>query len=153
MNHPIMFRDRDNKIKERDNKIRERDNKILRPNKILTKYRYFRFHHHIEQYLSKIFQPLTINDYNIKDSLDAVNRINHILQKLFFVSFDVESIFKNVPLQTCLNVIIKRIYDNKLINTNIKKITTHKLIKDTWKKTAFRFDNIIYEQIDGVSMG
>ena len=29
----------------------------------------------------------------------------------------------------------------------------HKLIKDTCKKTAFSFDNIIYEQIDGVSMG
>ena len=27
-----------------------------------------------------------------------------------------------------------------------------KLIKDTCKKTAFSFDNIIYEQIDGVSM-
>ena len=28
-----------------------------------------------------------------------------------------------------------------------------KLIKDTYKKTAFNFGNIIYEQIDGVSMG
>ena len=28
-----------------------------------------------------------------------------------------------------------------------------KLIKDTCKKTAFSFDNEIYEQIDGVSMG
>ena len=28
-----------------------------------------------------------------------------------------------------------------------------KLTKDTCKKTAFSFDNIIYEQIDGVSMG
>ena len=29
----------------------------------------------------------------------------------------------------------------------------HKLIKDTCKKTAFSFENIIYNQIDDVSMG
>ena len=43
-------------------------------------YRYYRdttgsTHYHVRQYLSEIFQPLTINDYNIKDSFDAVNRL------------------------------------------------------------------------------
>ena len=48
-------------------------------------------------------------------------------------------------LQRSINVILKRIYDDKLINTDIKKNTTQKLIKGTCKKTAFSFDNIIYE--------
>ena len=48
-------------------------------------------------------------------------------------------------LQRSINVILKKIYDDKLINTDIKKNTTQKLIKGTCKKTAFRFDNIIYE--------
>ena len=32
----------------------------------------------LEQYLSKIFQPLTVYDYNMKDSSDVVNRIKNI---------------------------------------------------------------------------
>ena len=47
---------------------------------------------------------------------------------------------------------LKRIYDGKLIHIDIKKNTMHKLIKDTCKKTAFSFENIIYNQIDDVSM-
>ena len=30
-------------------------------------------HYRVRQYLSTIFQPFTINDYNIKDSFDIVN--------------------------------------------------------------------------------
>ena len=48
---------------------------------------------------------------------------------------------------------LKRIYDGKLIHIDIKKNTMHKLIKDTCKKTAFSFENIIYNQINDVSMG
>ena len=48
---------------------------------------------------------------------------------------------------------LQRIYDGKLIHIDIKKNTMHKLIKDTCKKTAFSFENIIYNQINDVSMG
>ena len=114
--------------------------------------------YHVGQYLSEIFQALTVNNYKIEDSFVVVNRMINIPQKLFnegyrFVSFNVKSLFTNVLLQRSINVISKRIYDDKLIDTDIKKNTKRKLIKDTCKKTAFSFDSIIYEQIDGVSMG
>ena len=56
-------------------------------------------------------------------------------------------------LVSLTNGMLKRIYDGKLIHIDIKKNTMHKLIKDTCKKTAFSFENIIYNQIDDVSMG
>ena len=77
----------------------------------------------------------------------------NFLGKVIGLRHCVESLFTNVPLQESINVILKRIYDDKLIHTDIKKNTMRKLIKGTCKKTAFSFDNIIYEQIDGVSMG
>ena len=37
------------------------------------------------------------------------------------VSFDVVSLFTNVPLEEEIHIIIKRIYDQTEINTNIPK--------------------------------
>ena len=48
---------------------------------------------------------------------------------------------------------MNRVYKEKAISTSLKQRTLKKLIKDTCSKTAFLFDNVIYEQIDGVSMG
>ena len=69
------------------------------------------------------------------------------------MSFDVTSLFTNVPLSKTINIIIDRIYNKNLVQTTISKKTLRKLIKDTCTKTVFSANNILYEQIDGVSMG
>ena len=58
-----------------------------------------------------------------------------------------------MPLQKTIDIILKKVYVEKVINTTVKKNSMRKLIKNTCKKTAFVFVNEIYEQIDGVSMG
>ena len=105
-----------------------------------------------------MLQPLTYNDYNLEDSFDAVKRIRSIPPELFdddyqFFSFDVESLFTNVPVKKTINIILDRVYNKKLINTNLKKRTMKKLLLDSCRKTTFSFDNVLYEQCDGVSMG
>ena len=115
-------------------------------------------HYSVGKYISELLQPLTQNEFTLKDSFDAASRIKLIPSELFdqgykFVSFDVESLFTNVPLQRTLEIIVDRIYNKKLIDTNLKKSTLRKLIRDTCTKTAFSCNNQLYEQIDGVSMG
>ena len=104
-----------------------------------------------------MLQPLTHNAYNLKDSFDTVKRIRSIPRELFdedyqFVSFDVQSLFTNVPIKKTINTILDRVYNKKLINTKLKKRKTKKLLVDSCTKTAFSFDNALYEQCDGVSM-
>ena len=70
-----------------------------------------------------------------------------------YISFDVESLFTNVPIKRTVDLILKRIYTDKLVSTNLKKCTLNKLILDTCTKTAFSFNNKLYQQKDGVSMG
>ena len=70
-----------------------------------------------------------------------------------FASFDVESLFTNVLLQRTINIILDRVYDNKLIATQLKKQILEKLIKNACSKTVFSANNKLYQHIDGVSMG
>ena len=103
-------------------------------------------------------QPLTQNEFTLKDTFDAANRIKSIPPDLFiqgdkFVSLDVESLFTNVPLQRTLNIILARIFNKKLIDTNLRKSTLRKLILDTCTKTVFSCNNKLFEQTVGVSMG
>ena len=50
-------------------------------------------------------------------------------------------------------IIFKRIYQDKVIHTTLRKHTMKKLIIEFCIKTAFSFNNKIYKQMDGVSMG
>ena len=58
----------------------------------------------IGKYLSKLLSPLTVNDYTLKDSFGTANRIKAIAAEIMnrhqFVSFDVVSLFTNVPHHT-----------------------------------------------------
>ena len=57
-------------------------------------------YYHVRQYLSEIFQPFTTNDYNIKDSFDAANRIKNIPKKLFDEGHRFVSLCR-VPIHKC----------------------------------------------------
>ena len=108
--------------------------------------------------MASLLKPLTVNEFSVKDSFDAVTRINIIPKDLLesnhkSISFDVKSLFTNVPISKTINVILKRIYDDKFVSTNLRKRPLKKLILDTCTKTAFTFNNKLYEQKDRVSMG
>ena len=115
-------------------------------------------YYNIGKYISSLINPLTQNEFVLRDSFDAVERIKSIPSSLFnegykLVSFDVTSLFTNVPLDFTIDIILDRIYDKNFFNTNIKKNTMRKLLKDICTKTAFSFNGKIFKQIDGVSMG
>ena len=112
----------------------------------------------IDKYLSSLINPLPHNDYSVKDTFEAVNKIRSIPPELFeqgyrYYSLDVVSFFANVPLNRTMKVILKRVYEEKLLVTKLGKSTLKKLVKDTYMKTGFSYNNKVYKQIDGVSMG
>ena len=72
----------------------------------------------------------------LDDSYYAARKLNNILEELLncgykYVSFDVESFFTNVTLRKNVNIILKRVYSDKLIQTNLKKQSLKKLLLDS----------------------
>ena len=56
-----------------------------------------------------------MNEFTLKDSFDAVNKIKNIPPHLFddgynYVSFDVESLFTNVPIKRAIDHSQKNLY-------------------------------------------
>ena len=93
-------------------------------------------HYSVGKYLSELLNPLTHNDYSLKDSFDAATRIRRILPQVrenddyMFISLDVASLFTNVPLKKTVNIILKGIYNEKQIPTPLSKRSLKKLILD-----------------------
>ena len=110
----------------------------------------------IAKFLANLLNPLTLNDFTVKDSFDAANKIQQIPKELFdsgykFVSFDVISLFTNVPLAKTIDIILKCVYSENLVTTNLTKRLIKKLLKDACSETVFTFNDKIYKQIDGAS--
>ena len=116
-------------------------------------------HCNVGKYITKLLNPLTQNEYSLKDTFDAAEPNKKIPkeqirnEKYTLISLDVVSLFTNVPLRKTVNIILDHVYNEKLIKTTLSNNVLKKLILDTCQKTAFRFNNIIFEQKDGASMG
>ena len=77
----------------------------------------------VGKYLTSLLNPLTIDECLVKDS-DTANRIKGISQHFIengyqYILLDVESLFTNVTIKRTVDLILKRIYTDKLVSTNL----------------------------------
>ena len=107
------------------------------------------------KYLSNLLQPLAKSEYTIESTKTFIEtlRTKVVLDNHKLVSFDVKSLFTNVPLETTINIILKRIYVNKEIKTGIPKKELKTLLLLCTQSVQFYFNGDLYTQIDGVAMG
>ena len=115
-------------------------------------------HYLTAKFLANLLKPLTTNQFTFDDSFDAARKIKNIPKELFscdykYASFNAMSLFTTVPLCKTVHIILKRVYQDKIIKTNLKKRSLKKLLIDACTKTLFILNNNIYEQKDGVNMG
>ena len=100
-------------------------------------------------------KELSKNEYTVQNTKDFVNFIK--LQKIPFnhqlISFDVVSLFTNVPVDATIDIIIRRIYEFKEIVTRITKNEMRELILLCTKNIHFTFNGETFTQVGGVAMG
>ena len=109
--------------------------------------------YNLAKYLCTLLNPHIPNDYCAQDTFTFVSGVTrlHTLNK-FMVSFDVESLFTNIPLIESINLAVDYIMkgnpDIKLGRENLTK-----LFFFATAQTQFSFLGNFYDQIDGVAMG
>ena len=108
-------------------------------------------------WLNEILIPLRDHPANLKDGIQFVNEISKlsINQSDQLASFDVKSLFTNIPIEFVINLILEKIYDENHIDKfyGMKKTQFKKLLNWVTKKTVLQFNDSYFEQIDGIAMG
>ena len=112
------------------------------------------FSYKTAKYLSKLLSPLVVNNYLLIDSYNFVSRLRNLnFRNAHVLSFNVESLFTNIPTDSTINLILERVYKNKEIDIMIPEHELKKLLNLCIKDNIFLFDGSLYQQVDGVAMG
>ena len=109
--------------------------------------------YNLAKFLIPILEPLTHNEYTVKDSFSFAREITTYDSSLFMASLDVESLFTNIPLKETLNNCINDLHNKNFYNGKLNKTELFHLLETGTSESSFIFDYLLYKQIDGVAMG
>ena len=113
------------------------------------------YNYNLASFLDKLIKPtLSISKYILKDSFDFVNKVSKFdCKDLFIVSFDVESLFTNIPINETIELAIDMCFGVEKTFYNFSKDQFKKLLEICTKESHFEFKGNYFNQIDGVAMG
>ena len=110
------------------------------------------FNYNLARFLCDLLSPLVPNDYSCKDTFSFLSQIkNANLCKKFLVSYNVTSLFTNIPLQETIDKAINPIFNHNP-NLDITKKELKRLFLFATSQIHFIFNSKSYNQIDGVAM-
>ena len=111
------------------------------------------YNYNLAKYLCNLLSPHIPTQHCATDTLPFVQDIQSLsMFGKFMVSFDVESLFANIPLEECIDLVVNYISegnpDLKLSESELRSLFTV-----ATAQTHFLFNGSFYDQIDGVAMG
>lgn len=74
--------------------------------------------------------------------------------ELYMCSFDIVSLFTNIPLRQTFEICLDALYRNdNVVPPSVPEKVLEKLLTKATTDVEFSFDDVMYRQIDGVAMG
>ena len=109
----------------------------------------------VSKYVANLLSPLTKNEHNIESTKDFLSKLKRVKIRNGYkmVSLDVVSLFTSVPLDYTINIILDKVYKEKMIKTRLTRIELKTLLEMCTKEVHFTFNNNVYKQTNGVAMG
>ena len=107
----------------------------------------------IAKYLVPILKDHTVNDYTVSDSFSFVDGVIKQNADLHMATFDVKSLFTNIPLNETIDICVNNLFCRKKKVQGLLKRHFKQLLNLATKSSCFLFNGNYYCQIDGVAMG
>ncbi|KAG1652534.1 hypothetical protein GQR58_026230 [Nymphon striatum] len=110
----------------------------------------------IAKYLVSILSNLTFNSYSVKDSFQFADEIRSFpnADRYFMASFDVESLFTNVPIHETIDICISKLFPSK--DSSVIGLTSslfRRLLELATLNSFFLFNRKLFRQTEGLGMG
>ena len=112
------------------------------------------FSYNISKFLASFLNVMTINEYTIRKTSEFIDTIKELKfnSDVVLASFDVESLFTNIPLSETCDIIENNLHQGNY-NLPIKIELFVKLLKIAVTESVFLFNSKYYKQVNGCSMG
>ncbi|KAL5263627.1 hypothetical protein ACHWQZ_G008854 [Mnemiopsis leidyi] len=110
------------------------------------------------KFVAKIIQPTAVSSHgtDFNDTFQFVSQLLDLdFQESIMASFDVQSLFTNVPLAETIDVCMDKLYrgNGNIPVPNLPEQVLRKLLSLCVCDNTFVFNGKVYSQIDGVAMG
>ena len=111
--------------------------------------------YNIAKFLVPILSSLTRNKYTADNSYSFAKELANLphADQYFMASFDVESLFTNIPLHETITICLDLLFRNTNTVLNLTKTLFKQLLTYAVTNTFFIFDGQLYEQVEGLGMG
>ena len=109
----------------------------------------------LAKYLDNFIKPCIPKKYMLNSTQDFLEKINAFSLKgnEVMVSYDVISLFTNVPLLETINIVLDYVYaPDSPVTPPFDKGTFRKMLV-LCSQSYFMYNDVLYQQINGVSMG
>ena len=93
----------------------------------------------LSKFLVPMLEPLTANEYTIKDSFTFTEQLQSFDSKLVMASFDMESLFTNIPLQKTIDLCLENLFKDRIHVNNLLKDSFRELLNITSKHHIEKF--------------
>ena len=100
-----------------------------------------------------ILEPLTYNEFTVKDSFSFAKDITTYNSSLYMASLDVKSLYTNIPLNETINNYGSDLHNKNLYNRKLSKRDLFKHLETATSESFSIFDYLLYKQVDGVARG
>ena len=112
------------------------------------------YNYALAKFLSKMLDPYVSKKHSAKDTFSFLKNLSEQDKKgVFMVSYDVTSLYTNIPLNETISIAVDKIFEAQHSNIKISKDELRRLFQFATSGTHFQFNGKIYDQVDGVSMG
>ena len=117
------------------------------------------YNYALAKWLDDKLKPLAANKYTITDTFEFVNEVHDLKINSgdLLVSYDVSSLFTNVPLDETISILADKAFTNDWFNEthslHLTKQDLVDLLRGATKDQFFLFNGQLYEQTDDVAMG
>ena len=117
--------------------------------------------HAMAGWLTEVLRPVLekYSERTIRDSFHFCGNLDDFMVRqapsgTFMCSFDVVSLFTNIPLAETIQICLDTLYrDDDVTEPSIPEDLLRKLLLKATTEVEFSFDDVIYKQVDGVAMG